>query len=123
LHAPPLAFGPPLLSSADAVVAGFPEDGPYQTTPVRVRGSERARGPELYQDAEVTREIYAVRGQVQPGNSGGPMLDGAGFVAGVVFGKAVNDDSTGYVLTAAQVAADAAVGRTAKASVSTRGCD
>jgi S1-C subfamily serine protease len=123
LHAPPLAFGPPLLSSADAVVAGFPEDGPYQTTPVRVRGSERARGPDIYQDAEVTREIYAVRGQVQPGNSGGPMLDGAGFVAGVVFGKAVNDDSTGYVLTAAQVAADAAAGRTAKASVSTRGCD
>ena len=67
--------------------------------------SELARGPDIYQDADVTRDIYAVRAQVQPGNSGGPLLDTSGGVAGVVFGRAVNDDSTGYALTASQVSA------------------
>jgi S1-C subfamily serine protease len=123
LHAKPLAFSGVLGSSADAVVAGFPEDGPYQTVAARIRGAERARGPDIYQDADVTRDIYAVRAQVQPGNSGGPLLDKSGGVAGVVFGRAVNDPSTGYALTASQVSVAATAGRTATAPVSTRGCD
>ncbi|MDQ1465523.1 MAG: hypothetical protein QOC73_2464 [Actinomycetota bacterium] len=123
LNAKPLSFSSPLVSGNDAVVAGFPEDGPYSVTPVRIRGVERARGPDIYQDANVTREIYAVRGEVQPGNSGGPLLSKSGQVAGVVFGKAVNSSTTGYALTAAQVAADASAGRTATSQVSTRGCD
>jgi S1-C subfamily serine protease len=123
LHATPLLFGGPLSTGADAVVAGYPQDGPFTATPVRIRGAEQARGPDIYQDALVTREIYAVRGQVQPGNSGGPLLDTRGRVDGVVFGKAVNDDTTGYALTAKQVAPAAAAGRTGTAAVSTRGCD
>ena len=123
LHAPSLPFAGPLATSADAVIAGFPEDGPYVATPARVRGAELARGPDIYQDADVTRNIYAVRADVQPGNSGGPLLDRNGGVAGVVFGKAVNDATTGYALTAAQVSSAATAGRTATAPVSTRGCD
>jgi S1-C subfamily serine protease len=123
LHAKPLTFSGVLGSSADAVVAGFPEDGPYQTVAARIRGAELARGPDIYQDADVTRDIYAVRAQVQPGNSGGPLLDTSGSVAGVVFGRAVNDSSTGYALTASQVSAAAIAGRTATAPVSTHGCD
>jgi S1-C subfamily serine protease len=123
LHAKSLAFSGTLASSANAVVAGFPEDGPYRTVAARIRGAELARGPDIYQDADVTRDIYAVRAQVQPGNSGGPLLDTSGAVAGVVFGRAVNDPSTGYALTAAQVSAAATAGRTATAPVSTRGCD
>jgi len=123
LTAPALAFGGPLSTSANAVVAGFPEDGPYLATPVRVRGAERARGPDIYQDAQVTRDIYALRGEVEPGNSGGPLLDAHGEVAGVVFGKAINDATTGYALTAAQVSAAATIGRTATTAVSTHGCD
>lgn len=123
LTAPALAFGGPLSTSANAVVAGFPQDGPYLATPVRVRGAERARGPDIYQDAQVTRDIYALRGEVEPGNSGGPLLDTHGEVAGVVFGKAINDATTGYALTAAQVSAAATIGRTAITPVSTHGCD
>jgi S1-C subfamily serine protease len=112
-----------LGSSSDAVVAGFPEDGPYLTVAARIRGAELARGPDIYQDADVTRDIYAVRASVEPGNSGGPLLSTDGSVAGVVFGRAVNDPSTGYALTASQVSAAATAGRTATAAVSTRGCD
>lgn len=123
LHAPILTFSAPLATAASAVVAGFPQDGPYTTTAARIRGEEHARGPDIYQDADVTRDIYAIRGEVEPGNSGGPLLDTNGAVAGVVFGKAVNDPSTGYALTATQVSAAANLGRTATLPVSTRGCD
>jgi S1-C subfamily serine protease len=64
-----------------------------------------------------------VRASVQPGNSGGPLLDTAGDVEGVVFGKAVGDPETGYALSASQVAKAADAGRTATAAVSTQGCD
>ncbi|HEY0870444.1 MAG TPA: trypsin-like peptidase domain-containing protein, partial [Acidothermaceae bacterium] len=123
LHAPILTFSQPLATAANAVVAGYPQDGPYTTTAARIRGEEHARGPDIYQDADVTRDIYAIRGVVQPGNSGGPLLDTNGAVAGVVFGKAVNDSTTGYALTASQVSAAANLGRTATLPVSTRGCD
>jgi S1-C subfamily serine protease len=123
LHARPLPFSGVLGESANAVVAGFPEDGPYQVVAARIRGAELARGPDIYQDADVTRDIYSVRATVQPGNSGGPLLDTSGDVAGVVFGRAVNDASTGYALTASQVSAAATAGRTATIPVSTRGCD
>lgn len=124
LTAKPLRFGttsaPP---GTPAVVAGFPQDGPYTATAVRVRGVENARGPDIYQDSEVTRQIYAVRGDIEPGNSGGPLLDEKGQVDGVVFGKAVNDTQTGYALTANQVAAAARAGGLATAAVSTQSCD
>ena len=71
---------------------GFPKTGPTRQWPPASVASELARGPDIYQDADVTRDIYAVRAQVQPGNSGGPLLDTSGGVAGVVFGRAVNDD-------------------------------
>ncbi len=123
LNAPVLHFGAPAVAGADAVVAGFPENGKYTLSPARVRGIENAEGPDIYQDAQVTREIYAVRAQVQPGNSGGPLLDTSGHVDGVVFAKAVDDNSTGYALTAKQVSTDAAAGLRQSAQVSTQGCD
>ena len=38
---PRSAFGPELKRGDDAVVAGFPRDGPLQATPARVRGQLR----------------------------------------------------------------------------------
>jgi S1-C subfamily serine protease len=118
-----LVFAGTAAPGQDAVVAGFPEDGPYTLSAARIRGVENAEGPDIYQDSQVTRQIYAVRAQVEPGNSGGPLLDLHGEVDGVVFAKAVDDDSTGYALTAKQVATDAAAGVAATAAVSTQGCD
>lgn len=124
LPAPPLAFDLATAETGDpAAIAGFPENGPYTVVAARIRGAEMARGPDIYQDAQVTREVYAVRGDVEPGNSGGPLLDAAGRVDGVIFGKAVQDPQTGYALTARQVQAAAQAGRTATAPVSTDGCD
>lgn len=81
------------------VAAGFPLDGPYEATPMTVRGTLSASGDDIYGRSGVTREVYALYGDVQPGNSGGPLLTAEGRVAGTVFAKSVADPTTGYALT------------------------
>ena len=119
----PLAFAGRAKTGDNAIVVGYPQDGPFRADAARVRGTQDAKGPDIYQRKTVVREIYALRARVRPGNSGGPLLDTKGGVYGVVFAAAADDPQTGYALTAAEVAPDAQRGRTATQSVSTQGCD
>jgi S1-C subfamily serine protease len=123
LDAAPLRFAGPAAIRADAIVAGYPLDGPFDAVAARVGGSEQATSPDIYQSAQVTRNIYAIRADVRPGNSGGPLLTPQGTVDGVVFAAAISVPETGYALTAGEVASDAAAGATATAPASTEQCD
>jgi S1-C subfamily serine protease len=101
LEARPLVLAKdPARSGAPAVIAGFPESGPYLAEPARVRAEVTALGDDIYGDAGVERQVYAVRGDVRPGNSGGPLLRPDGFVLGMVFGADDEAEVTGYALTA-----------------------
>jgi S1-C subfamily serine protease len=119
----PLPFVGPAKSGESAIVVGYPEDGPYRADAARVRGTQPAQGPNIYQNKTVVRQIYALRTRVRPGNSGGPLLAPKGGVYGVIFARAEDDPETGYALTAKEVASDADAGRTLTSQVSTRGCD
>jgi S1-C subfamily serine protease len=119
----PLTFAGPITRGQSAIVVGFPENGPFTARAARVRSVENARGPDIYQNRQVTRQIYALYSLVRPGNSGGPLLTPSSRVAGVVFAAAVDDAHTGYALSAAEVAPDASRGATATATVSTQICD
>ncbi|MDP9432891.1 MAG: MarP family serine protease [Actinomycetota bacterium] len=123
LEAPVLRFRGPAAAGADAIVAGYPGGGPYTTVPARIRAMFPARGPDIYHTQIVTRQVYSVRSQVRPGNSGGPLLAPDGTVYGVVFAAGVGDAATGYVLTAREVSSAANAGAESKSAVSTRGCD
>ncbi|MYW94621.1 MarP family serine protease [Amycolatopsis rubida] len=117
LRAPVLPFAPETAKAGDnAVVLGYPLDGPYTATPARVRGRINLRGPDIYDANTVQRDVFTVRGTVRSGNSGGPMITPDGDVIGVVFGAAVEDPDTGFTLTADQVrsAVDAAPSQTAR---------
>ena len=117
LDADPLAFATDVAQSgAAAVVAGFPGGGDYAAEPVRIRTTVTARGDDIYGEAGVAREVYSFRGQVQPGNSGGPLLDLNGDVLGMVFGAGLQDAATGYAVTSGQLAtpATAGVGRVSR---------
>jgi S1-C subfamily serine protease len=105
-----------------AVVLGYPENGPFDSEPARIRSEERLRGPDIYGDRTVTREAYSIWASVRPGNSGGPLLSSKGTVYGVVFAASVEDNRTGYALTADQVSDDAKEGSTATQEVSTQSC-
>ncbi|HLU99502.1 MAG TPA: MarP family serine protease [Thermobifida alba] len=119
----PLEFEMRAEKGDDAVVAGFPRDSGFTVVPARIRAEQTARGPDFYHSQQVSREIYQVRAMIQPGNSGGPLLSPRGTVYGVVFAAATNDEETGYVLTAEEVAANAEAGIHATEPVSTQECD
>ena len=108
LEATPLQFvADEIPQGTDGIVLGYPLDGPYTASEARVR--ERIpmlRGPDIYDAQTVTRDVYTVRAKVRSGNSGGPLVDPQGRVMGVVFGAAVDDQETGFVLTAQEVQAE-----------------
>ena len=123
LSAAPLRFADaPGRNGEDAVVLGYPGGGNFTATPARIREPIALSGPDIYRDpAPVTRNVYTIRANVEQGNSGGPLIDLNGHVLGVVFGAAVDDPDTGFVLTAEEVAGQLA--RTgATAQVGTGAC-
>jgi len=117
----PLQFAEqPAPKGTDAVVMGYPGGGDFLATPARVREIIELNGPDIYRSTTVTREVYTVRGTVRQGNSGGPMINRAGKVLGVVFGAAVDDADTGFVLTAKEVERQLAkVGNTQRVATGT----
>jgi S1-C subfamily serine protease len=105
LPSPPLQFDmQEAPTGTDALVMGYPGGGDFTATPARIREIIRLNGPDIYHTTTVTREVYTIRGSVRQGNSGGPLIDRDGRVLGVVFGAAVDDADTGFVLTANEVA-------------------
>ncbi|HEY2576474.1 MAG TPA: MarP family serine protease [Streptosporangiaceae bacterium] len=123
LPARPLRFAGPAGTGANAVVAGYPLDHPFTLVAARVGGIQEATAPDIYQTAIVTRQIYALRALIQPGNSGGPLIDPqTGSVYGVIFAAATGVKDVGYALTAAQVAQDERRGANDTVPVSTQGC-
>lgn len=123
LTAPALAFATDQAEAgADAIVAGYPLDGPYTLTPARIRSVIQLRGPNIYTDTTVTREVYTLRAEVRPGNSGGPLLAPDGTVLGVIFGAAIDEPDVGFALTAEQVADVVAAGLVDESADSTQAC-
>ena len=123
LNVSSLLFGTTAASTGESsVVLGYPEDGPFTAGSARVRSQTTLSGRDIYDDQNVQREIYSVRGTVRSGNSGGPLVDTSGRVLGMVFARSLDSSDTGFVLTAGEIAADAARGRASTAAVGTQSC-
>ncbi|WP_327049125.1 MarP family serine protease [Microbispora sp. NBC_01189] len=106
-----------------AVIAGYPKDQGFTPLAARIRVKQRAEMYDIYNRRKVEREVYAIRGKVQPGNSGGPLLSPDGKVFGVIFAAATDTPETGFAMTAEEVLPDAQDGTHAVGPVSTEGCD
>jgi Trypsin-like peptidase domain/Colicin V production protein len=96
LRAPELSGVPrlPLNVQADegtsAAILGFPENGPYDVEPGRLGQTATVVTQDAYGRGPVRRTITALRGNVRSGNSGGPMVDGAGRVVTTIFAATVS---------------------------------
>lgn len=115
LPSPPLEFvAAPGETGDDAIVLGFPLDGPFDAQEARIREVRDITGPDIYDSSRVTREVYTIRALVRSGNSGGPLVATSGDVLGVIFAAAADDPNTGFAVTADEAApvAQAGIGRT-----------
>jgi S1-C subfamily serine protease len=123
LNPPPLRFAGPASRGTNAVVAGYPENRAFTLRAAAVASTQNASVPDIYQNDIVTRQIYEIRALIEPGNSGGPLIDPhTGRVYGVVFAAATGIKDVGYALTASDVAHDEHIGRSSQRPVSTQGC-
>ena len=96
LQAPAL----PLATSPEAgtagAVLGFPLDGPYRARPARLGATRTVVTQDAYGRGPVQRSIAALRGRVQSGNSGGPVVDRRGRVIATVFAATTRGPRGGY---------------------------
>ncbi len=125
LEQPALAFRPTEPADGDpAVVLGYPRNGPLSVDAARIRSHQVLLGEDIYGEGRVNRQVIALRGDVQPGNSGGPLVAGDGDVYGMIFAASLTDTDTAYALSPDEVSAAMAAASSAPegTAVSTGGC-
>jgi S1-C subfamily serine protease len=101
LSGPPLARGS-LDEGSSGALLGFPQNGPYRVTPVRLARAARVSARDAYGRLQGNRPIVVLRGDVESGNSGGPVVDGQGRVVATVFAQRPASDD-GYAVPNEQV--------------------
>jgi uncharacterized membrane protein required for colicin V production len=121
LRAPTLGLGGPLAVGDDAVIDGYPYGGPFTTGGAQVLARSTENVENIYGTARTNRELYTLAADIEPGNSGGPLLEANGTIAGIVFAKSSTDTDLGYAMTDALLApvVQRAPGLTAAASSGT----
>lgn len=81
------------------VIMGFPGNSSALVTGnATIIDQVDAIGQNIYNQGQVSRQIYELEANVEPGNSGGPLIDSNGDVAGIVFAKSQNQPEVGYAL-------------------------
>jgi S1-C subfamily serine protease len=121
MNASPLTFVSSVPSSgARAEVIGFPLNGRRTVSPSVISGQITAQSRDIYNRATFARTLLVVYSNIQPGNSGSPVLV-RGTVAGVVFSKSTSQSETAYAIQAATVEHDLAT-TSAHGTQSTQSC-
>jgi len=104
LRGEPLKINPNIINSETlGAVMGFPGGGDLQAKTAAITSQIIADGKNIYNQDNITRNIYVIQGDVQPGNSGGPFIDSSGQVDGLIFAKSTVYSDQGYALTMAPI--------------------
>lgn len=118
----PLAVGPNLQAGETAVFDGYPQGGPFISNPAAVQSVSTIESPDIYGNNPQPRNVYYLAADVQQGNSGGPLLDAAGQVAGVIFARSTSQPQLGFALTTTDLVPVIAQGTGLSSAVSSGTC-
>jgi uncharacterized membrane protein required for colicin V production len=88
-----------------AAIPGYPLDGPFTLTSAVVDGEITAQGRDIYNQALVTRHLVVLGANVEPGNSGSPVVV-HGQVVAMVFSRSESQNNVAYAVTGHDVRAD-----------------
>jgi uncharacterized membrane protein required for colicin V production len=117
-----LASGP--IQGESAAILGFPLNGRFKARAARLGATQTTATTNAYGNPAV-RLISSLRGLVQSGNSGGPMVDSAGKVIGTVFAEITNapaNEPSGLAVPNSVVRGELLTARAALHGVSTESC-
>ena len=103
VDAAPLPLDDALAPGGVGAVQGYPHGGPFSTVPAGVLATGTISVPDIYGTGGSPRSVHTLDADVQPGNSGGPLLTEEGAVAGVVFARDTARAEVGYAMTLAEL--------------------
>ncbi|HEX4775100.1 MAG TPA: MarP family serine protease [Candidatus Saccharimonadales bacterium] len=107
LNEPSLSLANSTVSrGTPAAVLGYPGGGAFNAGQAAVLDEFSAVGRNIYGSGHTVRDVYALKADVIPGNSGGPLVTEDGHVIGVVFAESTSYDHVGYALTTTQISSE-----------------
>jgi S1-C subfamily serine protease len=96
LDSPALRLVPDPAGGTPGAVLGYPENGSFTISPARLGATGAVISQDAYGRGPVSRQMTALRGEIHSGNSGGPMVDGAGDVLTTIFAATTEGKPSGY---------------------------
>jgi len=116
----------PALPIGDADVAttggvfGHPGGRPLRVAPFSVGERITAVGTDIYNGARTERDVLVLAAALEPGDSGGALVDPAGAVVGIAFAIAPDRGNVAYALATSEL--QAVLGTVTGATVGTGPC-
>lgn len=95
---PALGIAPEPRRGTGGALLGYPENGPYSLTPIRLGDTRTVLSEDSYGRGPFQRSIAFLRGSVRSGHSGGPLVDSRGRVLGTVFAATTAAPSGGFAI-------------------------
>jgi S1-C subfamily serine protease len=124
LNAPALRLARDPASGESAAILGFPLNHGFRLVPARLGATQMTNTTNAYGNPAM-RVISSLRGLIQSGNSGGPLVDAGGQVIGTVFAEITNaphNEHSGLSVPNSVVKAELRKAAVASHFVSTEGC-